>query len=230
MPDCDRPALQKLRLAINGALFDVAGKICEVSPMKNASLGYLIGGALLLCVVAPACGGSQKDSKTAAAPERVEGVQDAIALFKKKDSTIEQLFASSAGYAVIPNVGEGAFIIGGAHGAGEAFEGGSYIGRVSVSEVSIGAQVGGQSYSQVVFFETAEAFKKLKENSFQFAAEVSAIGVDQGVAKNAKFKDGVATFVIPKQGLMASAAVGGQKLSFEAAKAAPARASATEAK
>jgi lipid-binding SYLF domain-containing protein len=186
--------------------------------MNKASLGYLVCGALLLCVVAPACGGSQKDSKTAGAVERVEGIQDTIALFKKKDSSIEQLFSSSAGYVVLPTVGEGAFILGGAHGAGEAFEAGGYVGRVTVSEVSIGAQVGGQSYSQVVFFETPAAFKKLKDNSFAFAAEVSAIGADQGVAKNAKFKDGVATFVIPKKGLMASAAVGGQKLDFTAAK------------
>lgn len=209
------------------AVFDGPKRICEGWQMNKASLGYLIAGALLLSVVAPACGGTQKESKTAAAPERVEGVQDTIALFKKKDSTIEGLFSSSAGYAVIPNVGAGALIVGGAHGDGEAFEGGSYIGQVSVSQVSIGAQVGGQSYSQVIFFETAEAFKKLKENSFQFAAEVSAIGVDQGVAKNAKFKDGVATFVIPKQGLMASAAVGGQKLSFQAAPGAAVSAPAT---
>ncbi|HEY0467437.1 MAG TPA: YSC84-related protein, partial [Polyangiaceae bacterium] len=154
----------------------------------------------------------------AAAPERVEGVQDTIALFKKKDSTISQLFSSSAGYVVIPTVGEGALIVGGAHGAGEAFEAGGYVGRVTVSEVSIGAQVGGQSYSQVVFFETPVDFKRLKENSFKFSAEVSAVALDQGVAKNAKFKDGIATFVIPKEGLMAAASVGGQKLSFEAAK------------
>ncbi len=87
-----------------------------------------------------------------------------------------------------------------------------------MSEVSIGAQVGGQSYSQVVFFETPVDFKRLKENSFKFSAEVSAIALDQGVSKNAKFKDGVATFIIPKEGLMASAAVGGQKLDFQAAK------------
>ena len=186
--------------------------------MKKASMAYLVCGALLLCVLAPACGGSQKDGKSAGAPERVEGIQDTIALFKKKDATIEQLFASSTGYVVIPSVGEGAFIVGGAHGAGEAYEGGSYVGRVTVSEVSIGAQVGGQSYSQVVFFETPEAFKRLKENSFAFSAEVSAIGVDQGVAKNAKFKNGVVTFVIPLQGLLASAAVGGQKLDFQAAR------------
>jgi len=196
------------------ALFDLDGKICERRTMKKASLAYLVCAALFVCVAAPACGGSQKDAKSAAAAERVPGVDDTIALFKKKDSTIADLFSSSTGYVVIPSVGKGALIVGGAHGDGEAFERGAYIGQVSVSEVSLGAQVGGQSYSQVVFFETPEALLKLKDNQFQFAAEVSAIGVDQGVAKNAKFKDGVATFVIPKQGLMASAAVGGQKLSF----------------
>lgn len=185
--------------------------------MKSASLRYLLCGVLLISVAAPGCGGSQKDAKSAPAAERVAGVDDTIALFKQKDATIAQLFASSAGYVVLPSVGKGALIVGGAHGDGEAFEAGAYVGTVSVSEVSVGAQVGGESYSQVVFFETPAAFKRLKDNSFKFAAEVSAIGVDQGVAKNAKFKDGVATFVIPKQGLMATAAVGGQKLSFEPA-------------
>ncbi len=74
--------------------------------------------ALLICAVAPACGGGQKESKTAAAPEaapeRVEGISDTIALFKKKDSTIEQLFSTSAGYVVLPTVGKGALILGGA--------------------------------------------------------------------------------------------------------------------
>jgi len=212
--DRERPLSKKLSRHSSGDWFDVDGKICERRTMKNASLGYLLCAALFVSVAAPACGGSQKDAKSAAAAERVEGIDDTIALFKKKDSTIAELFSSSTGYVVIPSVGKGALIVGGAHGDGEAFEGGAYIGQVSVSEVSLGAQVGGQSYSQVVFFETPEALRKLKDNSFQFAAEVSAIGVDQGVAKNAKFKDGVATFVIPKQGLMASAAVGGQKLSF----------------
>jgi len=187
--------------------------------MTKAALASLFLGSLLLCAVAPACAGSQKESKTAAAVPREEGIAETIALFKKKDSTIEQLFSTSAGYVVLPSVGEGAFIVGGGRGAGEAFEAGSYVGRVTVSEVSIGAQVGGQSYSEVVFFETPVDFKRLKENSFKFSAEILAVAADQGVAKNAKFKDGVATFVIPKQGLMASAAVGGQKLDFQPAQA-----------
>lgn len=180
--------------------------------------------SLLVCVAlfAPtltfACGGSQPEGKTAAQVERVEGVDSTIERFKEKDPTIGAFFSKSRAYVVLPTIGEGAFILGGGHGTGEAFEGGTYIGKVTLSELTIGAQVGGQSYSQVVFFETPEAVRRLKENTFKFDAEVSAIAADKGVAQNAKFQDGVATFIIPKKGLMAAAAVGGQKLDFTAAK------------
>jgi len=189
--------------------------------MKKGSKGSSVGlicAALLLAFAAPACGGSDKDAKSAAPPERVEGINETIDLFKKKHASIDALFSSSAGYVVMPTVGEGAFIIGGGHGAGEAYEGGTYVGRVTINEVSFGAQVGGQSYSQVVFFEKPADFKKLKDNAFEFNAGATAIAADQGVSKDGAFKDGVATFIIPKKGLMASAAVGGQHLDFAAAK------------
>jgi lipid-binding SYLF domain-containing protein len=170
-------------------------------------------------LVAPACGGSQQKSEsgTDAKVERIKGIDETIASFKAKDPSIEKFFTTSAGYVVLPTIGEGAFIIGGGHGSGEAFEGGAYVGRVSVNELSFGAQIGGQSYSQVVFFETPVDFKRLKDNSFQFGAEVTAVAADKGAAKNAAFKDGVATFILPKKGLMAAAAVGGQKLDFTTA-------------
>ena len=50
--------------------------------------------------------------------------------------------------------------------------------------------------------------------AFEFGAGVSAIAADQGAAKEGAVMDGVATFIIPKKGLMASAAVGGQHLDF----------------
>jgi lipid-binding SYLF domain-containing protein len=173
-------------------------------------------------LVAAGCGGNKSEppaSATEAKSDRIAGVDDTIAKFKQKDSTIEGFFSKSAGYVVIPTVGEGGFIIGGGHGQGEAFDAnGTYVGRVTVNEVSIGAQVGGQSYSQVIFFETPVDFTRLKDNSFQFTGEVLAIAADQGAAKNAAFKDGVATFILPKKGLMASASVAGQKLDFSPAK------------
>lgn len=186
---------------------------------KCASIRWVLVGAVSLCVALPACGSNQeKPQAPLDATDRIKGVDDTIALFKQKDSTIEELFSRSAGYVVLPTIGEGAFIVGGGHGSGEAFEAGNYVGRVTVNEVTVGAQIGGQSYSQVVFFETPVDFKRLKDNAFTFNAEVTAIAADQGTAKNAAYKDGVATFILPKKGLMASAAVGGQKLDFRPSK------------
>ena len=88
--------------------------------MKKGSKGSSVGlicAALLLAFAAPACGGSDKDAKSAAPPERVEGINETIDMFKKKHASIDALFSSSAGYVVMPTVGEGAFIIGGGHGA-----------------------------------------------------------------------------------------------------------------
>jgi lipid-binding SYLF domain-containing protein len=186
--------------------------------MKHRIPTLVLLGVLSACVATTACGGNQKGATSDGKVERVEGVEDAVAAFKQKDPSIAQLFSSAAGYVVFPTVGEGGFIIGGGHGSGEAYEGGAYTGRVTVSELSVGAQVGGQSYSQVVFFETPVDFKRLKENQFKFDAEVSAVAADQGVAKNAKFNNGIMTFIIPKGGLMAAASVGGQKLDFTPAK------------
>jgi lipid-binding SYLF domain-containing protein len=186
--------------------------------MMKRLLTLLVAAASILFV--PACGGDKKDAKSAGSEpvERVKGVDETIALFKQKHPSIEKLFSSSAGYVVFPSIGEGAFIIGGGGGNGEAFEGGTYVGHVSIHEITVGAQVGGQSYSQVVFFETPVDFKRLKDNSFQFGAEVTAVAADAAAAKNAEFKDGVIAFIIPRKGLMASASVGGQKLDYTAAK------------
>src|SRR5262245_52008655 len=187
--------------------------------MRNVPFVSIVCGALLFGLVAPACGGSQqgKSGGSTSAPERIQGIDDTIAAFKAKDPSIAELFSKSAGYVVIPTVGEGGFIIGGGHGTGEAFEGGAYVGRVTINELSVGALVGGQSYSQLVFFETPVDFKRLKDGQFQFGAEVTAVAADKGAAKNAAWKDGVAAFIIPKKGLMASASVGGQKLDFKPA-------------
>ncbi|HVR19342.1 MAG TPA: YSC84-related protein [Polyangiaceae bacterium] len=187
--------------------------------MTKNVYAWLGWGVIVLSLVTPACGGSEKDAKGASTEkvERVEDINETIAAFKKKDPSMDELFSKSAGYVVMPTVGEGAFIIGGGHGAGEAYEGGAYVGRVTINEVSFGAQIGGQSYSQLVFFEKPADFKKLKDGQFQFGAEVNAVAADAGAGKNAAFKDGVATFILPKKGLMAAAAVGGQKLDFTAA-------------
>jgi len=48
------------------------------------------------------------------------------------------------------------------------------------------------------------------------SAQVSAVAAAEGVARNAKYVDGVLVFTQPLKGLMAEASIGGQKFAFEA--------------
>jgi lipid-binding SYLF domain-containing protein len=141
--------------------------------------------------------------------------QQAIQNFQNADSTLKPYFDSSAGYAVFPDVGKGGLIVGGAHGKGVVYEKGAAVGIATMTQASIGAQAGGQSFAQVIFFETPSALEDFKGGNFEMSADVSAVAVSQGASKAAKYKGGVMVFALPKKGLMVQASVGGQKFKFE---------------
>jgi len=124
-------------------------------------------------------------------------------------------FANSAGYAVFPDVGKGGFIVGGARGKGIVYEKGNPIGRATMTQASIGAQAGGESFAEVIFFETPSALSDFKNGKFEMSADVGAVAASQGASKAAKYKTGVAVFTVAKRGLMVQASVGGQKFKFE---------------
>ncbi len=144
-----------------------------------------------------------------------EDVVETIAEFKKKDPGMEKFFAGSAGYAVFPTVGKGAIGIGGAHGTGELLVGGKAIGKVTLSQVTVGFQLGGQSYSEVIFFEKESPLHGFKKGDFAFAAEASAVALTSGVSANAAYRNGVAVFTMAKGGLMYEASIGGQKFDYK---------------
>jgi lipid-binding SYLF domain-containing protein len=141
--------------------------------------------------------------------------KDALASFTKTDPSIQKFIDESAGYAIFPNVGKGGLVVGGAHGKGLLYEKGAVTGNTSMSQASIGAQAGGQSFAEIIFFETQTAVTDFKAGKFEMGADVSAVAAAQGAAKSAKYKDGVAVFTLPKKGLMVQASVGGQKFKFE---------------
>lgn len=143
-----------------------------------------------------------------------EEVAEAVTHFKKADSTIGILFDTASGYAVLPKIGKGGLVVGGARGEGLVYDQGQLIGHVIMNQATVGAQIGGQSFSQVIFFETPEALKAFQESEFTMAAQVSAVAAGEGVAKSAKYNQGVAVFTLARAGLMAEASVGGQKFNF----------------
>ncbi len=163
--------------------------------------------AALTCLPALVCQGlDEKKLK--------DDVQIAIETFNATDSGMKKLFENSAGYVVFPNVGKGGLVFGGAHGNGLVFEKGKGIGRASLTQITFGAQIGGQEFSEVIFFETQAAWDRFKKSNLEMSAQVGAVAAAEGVSKNAKYVNGVAVFTLAKTGLMAEASVGGQKLKF----------------
>jgi Family of unknown function (DUF500). len=78
-----------------------------------------------------------------------------------------------------------------------------------------GLQLGGQTYSEVIFFETASSLSDFKKGNFALAAQASAVALSAGAAGHAKYEKGVAIFTATKGGLMYEASVGGQKFKYE---------------
>lgn len=167
-----------------------------------------IGLCALLCLsVAPSAQAQQAPS---------EDVQKTIGRFKEADPGMADWFAKAAGYAVFPSIGKGGIGIGGAHGGGEVITGGQAIGKTKVTQVTVGLQLGGQSFSEIIFFKNQKDLDSFVEGNFEFNAQVSAVAVTAGASADAGYDHGVAVFTMAKGGLMYEASVGGQKFSFDA--------------
>jgi lipid-binding SYLF domain-containing protein len=151
----------------------------------------------------------------ASADATVKEAKSAVSKMKKADPGLKKFFDHSAGYAVFPNVAKGGLVVGGAGGSGYVFEKGVAVGKTTLSQVSIGAQVGGQAYYEIVFFETPETLAAFKKGEWTMAAQVSAVALSAGASADAAYKEGVAVFTLAKGGAMAEASVGGQKFSYE---------------
>jgi lipid-binding SYLF domain-containing protein len=169
----------------------------------------VVAGALLLtgCSTAPKSAEKQAQLTTRS--------DDAIQMAKKADPGLQKFFDTATGYAVFPSVGKGAVAVGAAYGRGEVFEGGRRVGYATLTQASIGLALGGQKYTELIFFETKAALDRFKSGSFAFAAQASAVALKSGVSANAKYSDGVAVFTLGEAGLMYEASVGGQKFAYQ---------------
>jgi lipid-binding SYLF domain-containing protein len=173
----------------------------------------------LVFTFAALCGlvaGCSTAPKTAEKREDLRGdARAAVQKMESKDPTLSDFLDRAHAYAVYPNVGKGGAVAGGAYGQGVVFQQGRQIGYTDLTQASVGAQLGGQAYSEVIVFENAAALDKLKAGTYSLGAGVSAVLLKAGAAREARFKDGVAVFVHPKGGAMVEASVSGQKLSYQ---------------
>lgn len=147
------------------------------------------------------------------------------ALRSQADATLDSMVARdpglrptldrSYGYVVFPEVGKGGAIIGGAYGRGVVYEQGQQIGFADLTQASIGAQLGGQTFSELILFENEAALQRLKAGNFDVGAQASAVALKAGAAAATRFENGVAIYVMPRGGLMFDVSVAGQQVSFE---------------
>jgi lipid-binding SYLF domain-containing protein len=143
-------------------------------------------------------------------------------------------FSKSYGYAVFPTVGKGGFVVGAAYGGGHVYANGKHVGDVSITQLSVGFQAGGQAYSEIVFFEDKRAFDEFTSGSFEFSADAGAVVITAAASGSAgtsgaagsasagakaatagNYYKGMAVFTIAKGGLMYQAAIAGQKFSYK---------------
>jgi len=155
-----------------------------------------------------------------------------IAAFRNAKSG--QFFDHAYGFAIFPTIGKVGFVVGGAYGEGRVYEQGKYRGQTSMMQASIGWQLGGQAFSQVIFFQDQRAYDEFTSGNFEFGASASAVIITAGVAAEASTKGtsasanagnshlktegqyykGMAVFTLAKGGLMYEAVLSGQKFTF----------------
>ena len=140
---------------------------------------------------------------------------DARNEIRQNHANASELLNSSAGYAIFPNVGKGAYVIGGASGNGVVYKNNTIIGYADLKQVDIGLQAGGKAFIEVLFFETDADLERFKEGDYELSANASAVILDKGASQSIDFQDGVAVVTIPKGGAMAGVSVGGQRFSFQ---------------
>lgn len=158
---------------------------------------------------------SKEEKKARKANEKDKSYQETVGEFKEKDPGIERFFTNAYGYVVFPSVGKGAFIVGGAHGNGRVYQGDVTIGSSELVQATVGLQMGGQAYSEIIFFKDKDAFEKFKDGNMKFSAQASAVAVTAGASADVSYNDGVAVFTMAKGGLMYEASIGGQSFTFE---------------
>ena len=177
-------------------------------------------GAVLLMLASPALQADEYD--------------DTIKVFKQAGQSAD-FFRKSYGYAVFPKIGKAGIGVGGAHGKGRVYAQGKHVGDTTMTQLTAGFQLGGQAFSQIIFFEDKRAFDEFTGGNFEFGAQATAVAITAGVSAGAgstgtsagasggkhdattvgEYRKGMAVFTVAKGGLMYEATVGGQKFKYK---------------
>jgi len=140
-----------------------------------------------------------------------------LRMLEKKDPGLKRLLNKAYGYAVFPSVGKASLVVGGSYGKGAVFAKGKFIGYATIGQTTIGVQIGGDTFTEVIVFKDRKDFDNMKRGKLAFAADASAVLVKAGAAAARGFGNGTRAFVYGSGGMLIEAAIGGQKFNFKPA-------------
>ena len=137
--------------------------------------------------------------------------------FKSENPGLRKTLDEAYGYAVFPEVGKASLVVGGSYGQGEVFERKKLIGYATISQFTVGVQVGGDTFAELILFENRDSLERFKSGKVEFAANASAVLVRAATAKVNDYEQGVKTMAMSSGGMLLEAAIGGQKFTFRPA-------------
>ena len=173
---------------------------------------FLVIAATAACLAWTACSTAPRSAEGKV--EIVGKAEAAVAKAEAKDPALSKVLRNAAGYAVFPTVGKGAVGVGGAYGKGVLYERGRMVGYCDLTQATVGIQLGGQTYTEIIAFETQKAVDRFKSGHFAFDAQATAVVLKSGAVANAAYTDGVLVITTDEAGLMVEASIGGQKFSY----------------
>jgi lipid-binding SYLF domain-containing protein len=177
--------------------------ITRTAVVLAVATGLLVG-----CTTAP----PTPESRTALVESATLAMQD----MNRMDPGVEPLARKGYGYALFPEVVKAGLGFGGGYGQGVVYEQGQHVGYADLTLASVGVQIGGQTFSELIVFENKAAMDRFKLSPVDLTAGVAAMILQNGAAVNATFIEGIAVIVRPITGAMAEATIGGQQFKYVA--------------
>ncbi|HMG24535.1 MAG TPA: lipid-binding SYLF domain-containing protein [Kofleriaceae bacterium] len=160
------------------------------------------------CATAPA---------TRAEKQSLQQSADAtLAEMYARNPAVQEVTRHATAYAVFPSIAKGGALVGGAYGKGILYENGVATGYVSLQQASIGAELGGQSFAELLILRNPEEITAVKSGDFTAGASAGVVVLGQSTGAAASFDDNTASvFVLPHGGLMVDVSVNGQQVKYQ---------------
>jgi lipid-binding SYLF domain-containing protein len=176
-------------------------------------VGFVVAAAIACAGVGSGCGGRQMtQSQSLTLQQNADAALDAMV---DRDPGLREVLPKAAAYAVFPDIGQAGAIVGGAYGHGVLYVNNEVAGVVTLSQGSVGFQLGAQTFSELLVLNDPDQIRALKAGQFGLGADATAVALKPGAAAGTRFRNGEVVFIMPRGGLMAGITVNGQQIEYQ---------------